>query len=176
MTTDLMIDIETLSNATNAHVVSVGLVWFDKDHPDETLIPAGQFYPTEDQPLAKIDVGTVKFWLEQTPKAQRVITDERNRDSAMAVSFVVRDAVEQARRVWAKDPDFDCVILKTFMKNAGLIYQWPFWKNRSVRTILDIVPNVKDLPFEGVQHDALADAVYQARQMQEAYKWLNTRT
>lgn len=176
MSTDLMIDIETLGTGGNSHVLSIGLVWFDINHPDESLIELPIIYPVMDQPRSQIDGETVQWWMKQGVEAKEVFAYALERDSLSDAAAEVANAVDKASRVWAKDPDFDCVILDNFVRNylnKGI--KWPFWKNRSVRTMLDVYPQAKQLPFEGVEHNALADAVHQAKQMQSVFTYLKSR-
>lgn len=177
MSTDLMLDIETLGTANNAHVLSVGAAWFDMKRPEEEVIQDTILIPSLVQPQSKIDTDTVTWWMAQSRDAQDILIGNHPRMENAQVAERVRDWAERARRIWAKDPDFDCVIMTCFIRNyLDPHYKWPFWKNRSVRTVLDIVPDTKDLPFEGTAHNALADATHQANQMRHAFAWLNPRT
>lgn len=176
MSTDLMIDIETLSTKPNALVLSIGMCWFDRAHPDDEVIALPIIYPTLSQEDSHIDPQTVRWWMKQTDSARGVFDDivEDKRISCTDAAIDVGEAVNNADRIWAKDPDFDCVILSHFV-NQQVNFDWPFWKNRSVRTMLDTVPVAKNMEFEGTQHDALADAVHQAKQMQLCYTILKSR-
>jgi hypothetical protein len=173
MSTDLMIDIETLGTANNAHVLSIGMVWFDMNHPDEDLIELPLINVDMNQPQSCIDGSTVQWWMKQGPEARQVFADTVVRTPLSTTACAVMDQTELAERIWAKDPDFDCVILANFVSNyLSRSIKWPFWKNRSVRTILDNAPAARSVRFEGVQHNALADAVHQAKQMQAAFQSL----
>lgn len=177
MSTDLMIDIETLSTAHNAHVLSIGMVWFDIRHPEEPLVELPILHPDMAQPLSVIDGNTVQWWMKQGAEAQQVFADSVPRFRLSVAAQSVMEQVDRAARIWAKDPDFDCVILANFIQNyLSKSIKWPFWKGRSVRTMLDVLPAAKELRFEGVQHNALADAVYQAKQMQMVFTYLKSRT
>ena len=78
--------------------------------------------------------------------------------------------IKQADRVWAKGPDFDCVILASLFPAI----KWPFWKHRDVRTVLDVA-GIRDRKFEGTAHNALDDAVNQANALREAVVKLRTK-
>ena len=176
MSSDLMIDIETLGIANNAHVLSIGMVWFDINHPDEEIIETPIIYPIMDQPHSQIDEETEQWWMKQSAEARQVFADTIERVSLSSAAAVVASAAHDAHRIWAKDPDFDCVILDNFIRSyLNRDIKWPFWKNRSVRTMLDVYTEAKQLPFEGVQHNALADAVHQAKQMQLVSTYLRSR-
>lgn len=176
MSTDLMIDIETLGTGSNAHVLSIGMVWFDINHPDEPLIELPIIYPSMDQPRSQIDGDTVRWWMNQSNAAKQVFANTVERVALSSAAATIVEATENASRIWAKDPDFDCVILANFTRNyLSHTIKWPFYRNRSVRTMLDVYPQAKELPFEGVEHNALADAVHQAKQMQSVFTYLKAR-
>jgi hypothetical protein len=176
MSTDLMIDIETLGTKPNGHILSVGMCWFSRDNPSEPIDKLEILYPELGQPKSCIDINTVTWWMKQGSAAQAVFhIPDGLRSSNEQVAVKVMENTTNAARIWAKDPDFDCVMLNSFVNNYRgwrCEYDWPFWKNRSVRTILDMCPVAKQLPFGGTQHDALADAVFQAQQMQAYFKTL----
>jgi hypothetical protein len=171
-----MIDIETLGTANNAHVLSVGMVWFDIRHPDESLVELPILHPDMAQPLSMIDGDTVAWWMKQGTEAKQVFADTVEREALSVVAEKVYQNANNAQRIWAKDPDFDCIILANFVQNyLSKSIKWPYWKGRSVRTMLDVLPATKEMRFEGVQHNALADAVHQAKQMQAVFSHLQLR-
>lgn len=175
MSTDLMIDIETLSTKSNAHILSIGMVWFDKRYTEEPLIEMPIIVCEQSQPSSHIDAATVAWWMQQSDEAKKVFSYSYRLNMEEAVLSVIGQ-VSKADRIWAKDPDFDCSILASAVKNYSAVeFDWPFWKHRSVRTMLDIVPEAKNIPFEGTAHNALADANHQAKQMQHVFKILNSR-
>ena len=178
MLTELSIDIETLSTKPNALVLSIGMCWFSKDYPatvsrdveKDSLIDLPIIHPDLNQPGSHIDADTVQWWMRQSSEAKQVFSERIDREPLSYAVISIMEAVNNATHIWAKDPDFDCVILSHFLQSYSHDgFDWPFWKNRSVRTKLDDVPSAKNLPFEGVQHNALADAVHQARQIQACY-------
>ena len=175
MSTDLSLDIETISTKHNALVLSIGMCWFDKNHPDESIIPLPIVYPSLDQHASHVDAQTVRWWMNHGDSAKSVFSDsvEEQRVPLSVACVTIMEAVRDADRIWAKDPDFDCIILSRFLDSYGPRgFKWPFWKNRSVRTMLDVVPSTKGLVFDGTRHDALADAVHQAKQMQACFSHL----
>ena len=173
MSKDLMLDIETLDTKPTALVLSLGLTWFDFDDPN--VVPyGGQHYrldlrEQQDKLGRTISVDTVMWWMGQGVKAQEA-WQFATVTPVPTVLGVVEGAVKQSDRVWAKGPDFDCVILASLFPAI----KWPFWKHRDVRTVLDVA-GIRDRKFEGIAHNALDDAVNQANALREAVAKLRAR-
>ena len=168
MSKDLMLDIETLDTKPTALVLSLGLVWFDFDNPE--VVPyEGKHHKIElrdqQRELGRtISVDTVMWWMEQSKQAQLGLSSPfTERTPVATLHGIVEGAVQEADRIWAKGPDFDCVILA----NMFPAIKWPFWKHRDVRTILDVA-RIKERRFEGIAHNALDDSINQANALREA--------
>ena len=70
--------------------------------------------------------------------------------------------------VWGNGSTFDITILENAYKIIGDIpHPWKFWNIRDLRTLVNAASvigfNHKQLKHVGVYHDALADAVHQAK-------------
>lgn len=75
--------------------------------------------------------------------------------------------------IWGKGSDFDNVILANAYRALGLQAPWKYKNNRCVRTILALVPDACDgVESEGTKHNALDDAIYQARCVSRAWQEL----
>ena len=170
MSKDLMLDIETFDNKPTSLVLTIGLVWFDFDNPQVEPYD-GQHHRLnpEEQKGRTISAATVLWWLRQD-KAARESLQSGEYTTIGNVHGAVEGAVKQADRVWAKGPDFDCVILASLFPAI----KWPFWKHRDVRTVLDVA-GIRDRKFEGTAHNALDDAVNQANALREAVVKLRTK-
>lgn len=71
-------------------------------------------------------------------------------------------------KVWGNGATFDNVILRGAYERAGQVCPWQFWNDHDVRTIVTLGRVVgfdpkRDMPFDGVAHNALADARHQAK-------------
>ena len=173
----LMLDTETMDTAPTAVVLSIGLVLFNPYADD---VPRQGLYWVLDTAEQDINgrtrsADTLEWWAKQTPEARAVLTAEGepvHNAVAGLTALVEHDEVEH---IWANGPDFDCVILADLVKRYG--YKWPFWKNRCYRTIKNLaLPKTYVKPErEGTHHNALDDAVYQARDLQARIKALGLR-
>ena len=150
---NVMLDIETLSLKPNAHILSVAAVAFTADGPTETLrVDLGLSKQGRD-----ISLDTLHWHLD-------LGTDLGRREDFR--SAIVRlHAFLHARpkvRVWAKSPDFDCVILADAFRQLDLPVPWHYAHTRCVRTVCD---GVEDLPTHASMvlqpHDPVADCLVQ---------------
>jgi hypothetical protein len=71
--------------------------------------------------------------------------------------------------VWSHGSIFDIVILENICRKLQQAVTWKFWQVRDTRTLFDIA-NV-DVIVEG-KHNALNDALAQAKAVQQSYKKL----
>lgn len=168
-----MPDIETLSTATNATILTLGACAFNID----TGEIVGKFhvqFSLEDQIKygRHICKNTVEWWKKQSQEAQE---EAFNQNDALPIPVAVQkldDWVVSMRKLdptmkanmWANDPDFDLVILTSMFRDVGKEPPWQYWESRSVRTMKMIGEKLKlALPKrEGTHHNALDDAIYQA--------------
>ncbi|WPO20662.1 3'-5' exonuclease [Raoultella ornithinolytica] len=170
----LMIDLETMGNKPTAPIVAIGAVFFD---PKSSELGA-EFYVAVNLASAmdqgaKPDGDTILWWLKQSAEARSAIcTDDTHHiDEALyeLSDFISRNS-ENPRylKVWGNGANFDNVILRTAYERAGRICPWQFWNDSDVRTMvllglqLGFDPK-RDIPFDGVAHNALADARHQVK-------------
>lgn len=183
---DIMIDLETLGLTPDAVVLSIGAVVFDP----HSFVQGPTFYAEFTNFLERqtdqgrtIDPSMLLWWMRHTTAEAREVFKERPTDEircsplygASAFSAFVKD--NQCDRVWAKDPDFDVVILRSFYHsiNRGEAFPFSYNAGRSVRTVMDM-PFVKLRDRKPVAHNALADAIQQATDIQEAFACLRTQS
>lgn len=193
-----MVDLETFGTNKEAPIITIGAVLFDpwrQDSGEALYRRAFLRRVTVESSLAacpKVDAATLQWWFTQPDEAIKQLVG----DDAIALRQALIDfrmycfdrfpkgnelffeghsAYPQACMVWAKDPDFDCVILDHAYRAVGELNNWQFWQNRSVRTIQDLAwPEGQEQRPDfhagvGVKHDARADAVSQALMVQAAY-------
>ncbi len=167
----LMVDLETMSNKGDAAIVSIGAVAFEPS--------TGEIGPTFYQVVdlrsceragLHIDADTVLWWMRKGSEARAAIIADGS-DLSLALSNLCkfsRKNLTDDVQVWGNGVDFDNVILRNAYGAVGLDPFWKFYNNRDVRTIVELGRNAgidpkKTLQFEGEQHNALADAIHQAK-------------
>ena len=184
-----MIDIETMSTEPNAAILTIGATLFDpraEDTEDTLRDQSALFGPVTFESNEKegrhFSPSTMAWWLKQERAAQDALFEGNLVNLRIALtefSKWVRDASPTPTRIWAKDPDFDVVIMKNAMESCGLRWPFKFWESRSVRTTMELAYPPGGLRGDfpqigvGVAHNALDDALRQALAIQHCYKVLD---
>ena len=158
----IMLDIETMGTSTNAAIMAIGACYFD---------PAtGEIGDTFHQQVditsnGKIDASTVIWWMKQSDDARSKFYNNDKAGHIDAVLAKFTEFVKPNCQVWGNGIAFDNVIVRNAYRGGE---PWKFWNDRDVRTMVELGQAVgidpkRDFPFEGVKHDALADAIHQAK-------------
>lgn len=167
----LMVDQETMSNKGNAAIVSIGAVAFEPS----TGEVGPTFYSVVDLTSCEhaglhIDADTVLWWMQKSSEARSaIIADGVNLRKALHnLNCFSEDKLSEDIQVWGNGVDFDNVILRNAYNAVGLEPFWKHWNNRCVRTIVELGRNAgidpkKTLDFVGEPHNALDDAIHQAK-------------
>ena len=176
---NLMLDLETMDTAHTAAIVSIGAVMFDETGIGET------FYKTIHLE-SNIDFGrtigakSVLWWLQQSEEARKEIYSPANPVDLPLALMDFRSFFSQqgAVYVWGNGADFDNMILGNAYDSDKLQRPWSYSKNRCYRTLLSLIPGIHDDPYvkqcyeERVAHNALADALCQAKVAAYCFKKL----
>lgn len=195
---ELMVDIETLGVRPGCPVITIGAVLFDPYACDssEELARRAMLVRIDVSDSIKysnhVDGGTIRWWFEQKDAAikalvkgtivstQEAFTQLSNycneRGKFMNESFFNNICdFPKVSRFWAKDPDFDMLLMQHYYQHPDLDIKmpWTFHKCRSVRTMQDLAWPAgglerPDFEVPGVAHDARWDAVTQAMTVQAA--------
>ncbi len=177
---DVMIDFETLGTVADAVILSIGAVKFDID--SDAMDDNGFYMPIcVDSSLAagrRIQADTLRWWMGQEPEAQRVFYEPASPLEVALDDFHAwfDPAMLKKYRVWSNGADFDIPMICHAWKQAGYDAPWQYWGSRCFRTLknmpradeADKVPNP-------VKHNALMDAVTQAKQAQAIMRVLTGR-
>ena len=171
----VMVDLETMGKKHNAPIVAIGAVVFDP----ATGSIGESFYKVVCLESsvnwgAVIDPSTVIWWLKQSSEARSAIVNDDViplQDALHQFREFVSDNVaggSKKAQVWGNGASFDNSILRSSYDCIAEDYPWEYWNDRDVRTMVEIGqaisfdPKTK-IPFEGSRHNALADAIHQAR-------------
>lgn len=177
--THFMVDLETLSTERNAAIVQIGAAEFE---PDGILV-ADLFQVCVDSPReAAIDFNTVCWWMNQSKDAKEIFESSMYRrplaDALREFAlFLARicSMSDTKPMLWAMPASFDVVILeywyKRFWPNESL--PWHYADTRDARTLFELAGIAKaDRIKADTPHNALSDAIAQAKTVQMAYKKL----
>ncbi|WP_347361585.1 3'-5' exonuclease [Vibrio vulnificus] len=179
---NLMIDLETMGNSSNAAIVAIGACFFEPSTGEIGAKFSRIISLESSQQFGRIDASTVLWWMKQSGEAREVLNSREAVHIKQALHDFrqfTNDGLSQPL-VWGNGSSFDCVILKnTIIQCLGEQYvPWQFWNERDVRTMVDLGKNLlgfdpkRDMPFEGVRHAALSDAVHQAKYVSAIYQRL----
>lgn len=164
----VMLDLETLATTADAAIMSIGAVKFDLE--SDAIDDAG-FYASisVDSNLDKgrrIDEDTLIWWMGQDKAAQAVFTEPKQ-----PLGAVLEDLSAWFDRedlfVWSCGADFDIPMLAHAYRQHDWLPPWKFWNARCYRTMKALFPGQK--AHKGVKHNALDDAISQARSLQAIY-------
>ena len=175
MFTHLMVDLETMGKKPGAPIVSVGAIFFDPAS-GKTGAEYYQVINLESSMSfgARPDASTILWWLKQSPEARSAIVVDDTVGLVEALEqfldFIAENAANGSRTVqlWGNGSSFDCSLLEAAFELADTPFPIPHWNYRDVRTIVELGKAVGlnsryDIPFEGDQHNALADARHQVK-------------
>ncbi|WP_336657868.1 exonuclease [Leclercia adecarboxylata] len=175
MFTHLMVDLETMGKKPGAPIVSVGAVFFD---PASGLTGAEYYQVINLESSmsfgARPDASTILWWLKQSPEARSAIVVDDTVGLVEALEqlldFIAENAANGSKNVqlWGNGSSFDCSLLEAAFELADTPFPIPHWNYRDVRTVVELGKAVGlnaryDIPFEGDQHNALADARHQVK-------------
>lgn len=175
----LMLDCETLSTRPNALILQLAALPFDPDAPHGEPCHGTAAYDvyldwTQCEIEAKAcdaDIGTVRWWLE-TPsdEARFRLTHGVPRLDAMKaadelVCFINENLMKGAD-VWSYGATADIVWVRHFLRIAGYPDPWSYRSERCLRTVRALYPGLPARRPE-TPHDALSDAVAQARWLRD---------
>lgn len=164
MTTRCMIDLETLGTSPGCTILSIGAVTFDADGLGERFHRSISLESNEAAGLT-IDADTLAWWLDQDADAREVLSGGEELGEVLhhlRLFFQHQDIEE----VWAHSPSFDCAILKAAYEAVGQDAPWGYYDERDARTLAEL-PCAVDVAHEGTEHDALDDAVRQAKMVRQ---------
>lgn len=168
--THVMLDLETFGTRPGSVIRSIGAVVFDprggsigdafyRNISDESCLQHGM---TKDQ-------STVEWWSKQSSEAQESLLKDQIEFSGAADDFHTWFKRASGEMVWSQGSNFDVVLWEASCLLAARPVPWKFYNTRDTRTVYDICGlNVFKIKREGTYHNALDDAIHQARLVQRA--------
>lgn len=168
--THCMLDLETLGVSSDAHILSIGAVKFDLDAPPGELGTCLHIkVDSRPQPGAVIDALTVVWWMGQSDAARAALVDGNRLPIGIALARL-RDFLADVECLWSNGPTFDEVIARRAFQRYSLEFPVHFSGSRCFRTIRMIgEARCSPLFYQPPEkaHDALEDAMAQARYVQQ---------
>ncbi|CDH26289.1 3'-5' exonuclease [Xenorhabdus bovienii] len=172
---NLMLDLETMGTATDSAIISIGAVFFN---PATGELGASFYSPVDltssMQSGGAVDGDTIRWWLRQDSEARVAIAVD-GLPSITEVLFELEEFVNKntkynthGLKVWGNGASFDNVILRSAYDREKIKPLWRWNNDRDVRTIVELGRVIGfdpkyNMPFEGSRHNALDDAIHQAK-------------
>jgi exodeoxyribonuclease VIII len=161
---NVMLDLETFGNGSNAVIVSIGAVGFDENGVSESMFYRNVSAESCVRAGMQMDASTVNWWLMQGDDARKALR--------LPEPLSLHGALEQLSQwfaqnmsfgacVWGNGATFDNVIIANAYRAVDLERPWPYNKDRCYRTLKALVPFIKH-ERTGIHHNALHDAKHQA--------------
>ena len=167
----IMIDIETLSTAQNALVLSVGMVLFD----ESTIFSKVYIKNRISTATGDVSKDTAIWWMSQSGEARKAITETKKGVVEMSEYSLVQELRDilcsySVKTIWSQG-SFDQVIIESLMLRNGVDkMQLPkYYKWRDLRTVRKLFA-IDNEVIPKVQHNALEDATAQVKTLQEICK------
>ncbi|QGH73627.1 MAG: RNase T-like 3' exoribonuclease [Podoviridae sp. ctpVR23] len=169
-----MLDLETMSLAPNAAIVSIGAVSFDFNSHILREFKVNVDLCSCKQVGLDIDPNTVMWWLSQPKESQQSlmsadIVDIETALNQLMVWMCEHRVYAENFKVWGNGAMSDNIWIDQAFKACKIHKPWTHRDDMCFRTIKAMYPKI-EISDELVQHDALCDARWQARYLLEIAK------
>ena len=184
-TINIMMDIETTGIRPGCRVLSIGLAVFYTVNGEATIGNTITIYPSLTEQVGIDDPSTLQWWSTQSPEARNVFADNHINGVSVGKAFelfkeFIQNAVDWHKSlndgaekvnvcIWGNGATFDNSIVQRMFEAKGYPVPWNTFGDRCYRTAFNMLGR-PSLPREGVHHNALDDAVYQAQCLVHAIK------
>ena len=160
---NVMLDLETMGNSTNAAIIAIGAVRFSNGEITD------EFYTVVDLASSisaglEMDPSTVLWWMKQSDEARAQF--ERKGASLTEALEEFSNWIGEDAKVWGNGASFDNAILSNAYRKSDIEQPWKFWNDRCYRTVKNLFPK-KKLERAGVHHNAVDDAKSQANHLMQ---------
>jgi hypothetical protein len=172
---NVMLDLETWGTAPGSALRSIGACEFDP-HTDQI---GEKFYANiADESCVEVglikDASTVAWWGRQTKQAQDSLLVDQKHLREVADNFHQWFRKVRGVFVWSQGANFDQPLWEAAVRPLGMRTPWKFTDSRCTRTAYDMGGfNPYVMKRAGTHHNALDDAIHQAKCVQGAYRKRN---
>lgn len=161
---NIMLDLETLGTKPGSIILAIGAVYFDKDGIGERFYTRISMTSSCSAGL-NVDPLTVEWWLKQSKEAQNQAFCGTSSIQSVLVEFCyfVTNHTDDVL-IWGNGVAFDNALLRAAYECCKIRCPWTYKQDmcyHSLKNLFkDLVPVV---PFDGIKHNALDDAINQAQ-------------
>lgn len=169
----VMLDLETLGTKPGCPIISIGAVVFATG--DDWYFK--QFYtsilPNSQERMQVPEQATLAWWDKQPEEARAEVFNNVNsiplyqaliRFVSWTDEVVKLDPADEIV-IWGKGATFDEPIIAEALKRYDHATPWTFRDSMCFRTLIEVgkMAGITEPVFEGVKHNALSDAMHQAK-------------
>jgi 3'-5' exoribonuclease-like protein len=170
----VMLDLETWGTRPGSALRSIGAVAF---HPNG-VGAIDTFYRNIDKQSC-IDCGltvdplTVAWWEQQSREARAALDADQHPLLAVVGAFEAWWESQHARFIWCQGGNFDEPLWTAACAAVACAPPWKYWDTRCTRTIYHAARfDTRTFKRDGPHHNALEDALFQVKCVQESYRRL----
>lgn len=164
--THIVLDLETMGKGPRAAITAIGAARVVGCEVVDT------FYRKVDLSSSmrnggELTASTIEWWLGQSEDARAAMV-QPGEDIALCLLDFSDWLGRKEFSMWGNGSNFDNVILESAYHAFHAVNTpdpWPYNANRDLRTILALYPEAKNIEFTGEKHNALHDAVHQAKML-----------
>lgn len=172
----IMIDLETLSTKTNASIIEIAAVEFNKETSEigdtfcVEILPDDWVKNNRD-----INGNTLLWWMQQDKTLLSKFTEKTTVPLSIALEklneFYIAHNIpyeEKQTIVWGNGSTMDITILQSAYEYFNKPIPWKYWAVNDVRTIVELNPEIKkNCSFEGEKHNPIDDCKHQIKYLVE---------
>jgi hypothetical protein len=176
MTTDVMLDLESLGTRPDCAILTLGAVKFDPFVTDK-FGDSIYFRIDVDEQLAmgrQVQDDTLEWWMKQAQDVREEALGEDGRISLTSMYQQLNRFLVGVNNIWCQGPAFDIVILENIYRQMGWPTPWQFWQIRDSRTLFGVHGDPREKGKSGL-HNALEDCISQAQGVQQIYNRLDIK-
>lgn len=157
---DTMVDLETTGTSPGCCILSIGACTFSGSNT---------FYQKIDHLNSKVhglrdSPATMAWWHKQNPSARiEAFSGTLPLIQVLGAFYDWYKSIPGTKYIWGNGADFDLPILKAAYQAVDMKEPWAPYNGRCYRTLKNLYKDIPMPPFEGEKHNALADAMMQAR-------------
>ncbi|MCF3128476.1 3'-5' exoribonuclease [Acinetobacter soli] len=168
MKNKMMVDCETLGVGESPVILQIGAVIFD-DNGIYGHFSVGIDTTNATEHGFTIEKSTLDWWKDQDPELRKQVFSGEE-----LLPFALQKLVNfyqnyECNEIWSKGSLADIRWINNALDHFEIERPWKYYKEFCFRTLLKSFPKF-DLPFVGVPHNALDDAIHQAKQFIEIKK------
>lgn len=173
-----MVDLETLGTVADAVICSIGAVKFDidTDQVDDNGFYASVSIDSNLEAKRRIQEDTLIWWMKQDLAAQGVFHEAKQ--TLQTALIELSDWIGSGDyQIWSNGADFDIPMLAHAFTQHQIEIPWKFWNSNCFRTYKKL-PQAKSVRYvaAGTKHNALTDALNQAKHLQLIHQVVCGRT